>query len=338
MENKIRKQVLKVGLLFLAVVALAAGIAFPAYAATPAASSTPGFHMVQGKVDSVTSPSFVVITPDKQSVTINTDGNTKYFVIPMGRVQGYVNKQVNTDNREDQRAGLPLLNRGAQLKELHIPANWRSNLGWLEIFDNQASLKDIAKDDRVIVRADDASLAKQVLIIKAPVNRTVKGSIAVIDDADIQITPTGGGTPVPLKVVDTTRIILKDLTSIKGYAVALYNSTNSEAIAINVQATEPTPVANPANSYALKSIAVTPASPTTLAVGGTQQFTATATYANGKTANITTHVTWASSDTGTATFSTTTKGLASGVAAGTTKITVSLSGVTSPEVTLTVGP
>jgi hypothetical protein len=93
----------------------------------------------------------------------------------------------------------------------------------------------------------------------------------------------------------------------------------------------------PTSALALTSIAVTPASPANLAVGATQQFTATGTYADNSTANVTSQVTWASSNTGTATISA--AGLATGVAAGTTNITASLSGVTSPVVGLTVvGP
>jgi hypothetical protein len=84
----------------------------------------------------------------------------------------------------------------------------------------------------------------------------------------------------------------------------------------------------------LSSIAVTPASPASLAVGSTQQFTATGTYSDDSTAAITSNVTWASSNTTIATISS--AGLATGVAAGNTNITASLSGVTSPAVTLAV--
>jgi hypothetical protein len=82
----------------------------------------------------------------------------------------------------------------------------------------------------------------------------------------------------------------------------------------------------------LSSIAVTPATPS-IAMGGTQQFTATATYSNGATAVITTTATWTSSSKATATI--TGGGLATGVAAGSATITASLSGVNGTA-TLTV--
>jgi hypothetical protein len=96
-------------------------------------------------------------------------------------------------------------------------------------------------------------------------------------------------------------------------------------------------VTSPAVSLAvisLSSIDVEPASPDGLAVGSTQQFTATGTYSDGSTANISAQVTWASDTPSVATINST--GLATGVAAGTTNITAALSGVTSPVVSLTV--
>ena len=82
------------------------------------------------------------------------------------------------------------------------------------------------------------------------------------------------------------------------------------------------------------TIAVTPASPANLAVGSTQQFTATGTYSDGSNANISSLVTWASSNTTVATISS--AGLATGVAVGNTNITAAMSGVTSPAVSLPV--
>ncbi len=85
----------------------------------------------------------------------------------------------------------------------------------------------------------------------------------------------------------------------------------------------------------LKSIAVTPASPS-IAAGNTQQFTATGTYSDNSTKNITSSVTWASSNPSFATI-VATAGLATGVAVGTTEITATLGSVVSPNDTLTVG-
>jgi hypothetical protein len=102
-----------------------------------------------------------------------------------------------------------------------------------------------------------------------------------------------------------------------------YGSVTSAAAALTVNSTA-----------TLQSIAVTPPSPS-VAVGSTQQFTATGTYSDSSTGDITTGVTWSSSNTAFATIGPNT-GLATGVAAGTTQISASLSGVVSPNDPLTV--
>lgn len=84
----------------------------------------------------------------------------------------------------------------------------------------------------------------------------------------------------------------------------------------------------------LKSIAVTPASPSIVA-GNTQQFTATGTYSDNSTKNITTSVAWKSSNTTFATIGGAT-GLATGVAAGTTQITATQGSIVSPNDPLSV--
>ncbi len=86
-------------------------------------------------------------------------------------------------------------------------------------------------------------------------------------------------------------------------------------------------------SPTLTSIAVGPANPS-IAVGASQQFTATGTYSDASTAKITTSVTWTSSDTTKVTIQPS-SGLASGVAAGSVMITAALSGK-SATATLTI--
>lgn len=83
----------------------------------------------------------------------------------------------------------------------------------------------------------------------------------------------------------------------------------------------------------LVSIAVTPANPS-IAIAGTQQFTATGTYSDSSTDNITTEVTWGSSNTSVATIDEN-GGDATALAEGTTTITASLGGI-SGSTTLTV--
>ncbi len=82
----------------------------------------------------------------------------------------------------------------------------------------------------------------------------------------------------------------------------------------------------------LTSIAVTPANPS-IAIGATQQFTATGTFSDGSQQNLTSSVTWSSSSTSIATINTT--GLASAVTGGATTIQA-VSGSVSGSTTLSV--
>src|SRR5271157_548097 len=87
-------------------------------------------------------------------------------------------------------------------------------------------------------------------------------------------------------------------------------------------------------SATLQSISVAPATPS-IALGTTQQFTATGTYSDLSTANITTSVTWASSVPAMASISAST-GLAHGLVAGTTQITATMGTVASASIPLQV--
>jgi uncharacterized protein YjdB len=86
----------------------------------------------------------------------------------------------------------------------------------------------------------------------------------------------------------------------------------------------------------LVSIAVTPAAPS-IALGTTQQFTATGTFTDGSTQNLTSTATWSSDTVSTATISNTpsTVGLAQSVGAGSANVTAT-SGTVSASTQLTV--
>ncbi|HEX4452758.1 MAG TPA: Ig-like domain-containing protein [Kofleriaceae bacterium] len=83
----------------------------------------------------------------------------------------------------------------------------------------------------------------------------------------------------------------------------------------------------------LVSIAVTPLDPAALALGLTQQLTATGTFSDATTMDLTTQVTWSSTTPATATVATT--GLVTTVAIGSTPITATLNSV-SGSTTITV--
>jgi trimeric autotransporter adhesin len=97
------------------------------------------------------------------------------------------------------------------------------------------------------------------------------------------------------------------------------------------------PVSLTVSPATLVSIAVTPPTPS-IALGTTQQLTATGTYSDNATQNLSTQVTWTSATTSVASISNTSgsNGLASSVAVGTSGITASMRGIISAPVILTV--
>ncbi|MGA3328912.1 MAG: Ig-like domain-containing protein, partial [Terriglobia bacterium] len=110
----------------------------------------------------------------------------------------------------------------------------------------------------------------------------------------------------------------------------IVGSTTITAAAGAVQGTATLAVTAPV----LMSIAVTPENPS-IAVGNTQQFTATGTNSDGSTQNLTSTATWSSSAPGVATI--TSGGLATGVTTGTSTISATMSSITG-STTLTVTP
>ncbi len=124
---------------------------------------------------------------------------------------------------------------------------------------------------------------------------------SVSNPADASISATGLATGVAAGTTNVT--------------ASLSGITGTASLTVTVPVTPPT----------LVSVAVTPAS-ASIAVGATQQFTATGTYADGTTANISTAASWSVSSTTVATISAT--GLATGSTAGSANVTAIVSGIT----------
>jgi hypothetical protein len=217
-------------------------LAIPVSAKSPAMVAPPiSLHTVQGKVVDVsnTSSSFNILNEKNTQVTIVTNSSTKFYIINMGKAQSSINSKVAQDIRGFQK-GINLPSLAASLKDFRIPANWRDNLGWLDTFDTQASFSDVEEGDRVIARVtnDNSNLAKQVLIIKAPVIRTVKGKVQSVTESSISISLDGGGAILALNIKPETRIVLKGTGVIQqGQSiVVVYNSKNGIAMTATVQA------------------------------------------------------------------------------------------------------
>ena len=116
-----------------------------------------------------------------------------------------------------------------------------------------------------------------------------------------------------------------------GLATTLAVGTTDVTASLN-DVTSPVDTLTVTNA-ALQSIALTPVDPS-VALGFTEQFTATGTYSDGSTQDLTNQVTWVSASPNVATIAA--NGLATTLAVGATDVTASLNDVTSPVDTLTV--
>ena len=199
----LKSNFVKISILFAVIATLVVGVAIPVSAdttttTTATTSSAPALHTVQGVVNTVssTSGSFTV---GSTSIPVLTDSNTKYYVIPLGKADAYVNNKVARDPSAQSRA--------VKLKDLHIPANWRDNLGFLDTFGQKGAFSDIAVGDRVIARVNSSGVAAQILIIKAPVIHQVRGTVTISGNS---ITVKAlNGTTVNLTGAATAEFIIK---------------------------------------------------------------------------------------------------------------------------------
>jgi hypothetical protein len=237
----LKNNLVKISIIFAAIAALAVGVAIPVSADPSTPVTQPALTTVQGVVNppapTSSSTSFTVKTASSPSVTITVDSNTKYYLIPVGKADSYVNNKVAQDKNAQSRA--------EKLKSLHIPANWRDNLGFLDTFGQSGALTDIAVGDRVIARVNSGGVATQVLIIKAPVIRQVRGTVTISGN-DITVSALNG-TTVNLTWATTTEFIIKGYAlPTSGYAVVTYNISTNVASLVNFAANAPpTPTATP---------------------------------------------------------------------------------------------
>ncbi len=263
MKSRIRKNGLKLGILFLAITALILGIAVPGWAdgptATFRASKTPPpsiLHTLEGKVIGVKSivagtANITIQNGNQPSANITVDSITQYYTVPLGKAWGDVKERledahetVARDLKEGSKntiTGKPTL--GQEIKDLHLTSDWRSDLNFLDHAGKSAQFSDVQVGDRVVARVqttNGVNLAKQVLIIKAPVIQTIKGIITVSGNS-ITITPTQGA-PVTLSWDGKTQFNLTGLISVQTgqYAVAKYNRITLKALTVNVWLVAPT--------------------------------------------------------------------------------------------------
>jgi hypothetical protein len=223
-------------------------------------------------------------------------------------------------------------------QDLTDTVSWSSSNGAVAAISNAPGSQGVASSLSVgstLVTATDASSGisgSSVLDVTA----AVLTSLAV--------TPTNpsiaSGTGVAFTAIGTfSDLTTQDLTdtvtwsSSNSAVAAISNAPGSQGLATSVAIGATTiSVVDPSSGLGdsttldvtaavLTSLAITPTNPS-IALGTTQQFTATGTYSDGSTQDLTTAVTWSSSNSAVAAISNASgsEGLATSVAAGSTTI------------------
>jgi hypothetical protein len=240
----LRRSWLKVGAVLILALVLLAVVAVPSLADTPTTTATPkvkitptATHSAQGKVASLAVNSIVLQDGTEAPINLTVDANTKYFMLSLGRAQGFFSSVFPRASDKN----LPDFSNA--LRNFHLPSNWKDDFAWLERFGAQAQLSDVAVGDRIIARlAASSFLAQQVLIIKTPAPLILqgKGIVTAIGADSFTIQPTTGAA-VSLKWDANTRFALKGLIALQvgQYATASYNRNTLVALTVDVQA--PTP-------------------------------------------------------------------------------------------------
>jgi phospholipase C len=189
------------------------------------------------------------------------------------------------------------------------------------------------------IRAASGSISASTLLDVTPPLVSIAVTPAtpsIASGGSQQFTATGtysNGTKLNLSKLVTwsSSAISVATVGVAGLATAVAAGTTTVSASLNGVSGAASLTVNPP---ALLSIALTPSNPS-IALGTTQQFTATGTYSDGSTQNLTSSVTWSSSASSFGTISA--AGLASGVSVGSTSITATF-GAISGSTTLTVTP
>jgi hypothetical protein len=256
MNNRI-KVALRIAVPLFLIMTLSLNVELPVLADN-ATKSAPAFRMVQGEVISIVSDNAtsdnstatIVIRQGNKQVDITVDASTKYYLIARGKPSTTVSgaavqpKGVIKKNSKSERQVSVAAVADESISESAVIAGCGKDPNSLGRYGKPAQFSDVQVGDRIIacVKTVD-NVARQVLIIKAPVIQRVNGTITAVSDNSITIEPISG-TAITLNWDANTRFTLKGLISVQSgqYAAAVYNKNGMLVITVEVQASAPASV------------------------------------------------------------------------------------------------
>ena len=254
MNNRI-KVALRIAVPLFLIMTLGLNGALPVLAAN-ASRPVPAFRMVQGEVlnivaDNSTSDNAtatITLEHGNKQLGIQVDAGTKYYLIARGKpsstessVVAQPKGAIKKNNKLERQTSVAAAVADEPLSEAAIVASCARDPNSLGRYGKPAQFSDLEVGDRIIACVKTAdNVAKQVLIIKAPIKQRINGTITEVSDGSITITPAIGNA-VTLHWDADTRFTLKGLISVESgqYASATYNRNGMLALMVDVQASVP---------------------------------------------------------------------------------------------------
>ncbi len=237
-------------------------------------------------------------------------------------------------------------------QDLTTQVTWATGDLAIAVVDNASGTQGLVTGTGVGVTAVSATLGDITGATDLAVSAATLSSIAITPAAptlaaglDQPFTATGTfsdgseqdlTTQVTWTSSDEAVAVISNAGESEGLATGLTSGTTTIAATLGGVTGATTLTVTPAT---LVAIAVTPAAPS-IAVGGTQPFTATGTFTDATQQNLTTQVTWGSDTTAVATISNAagSEGVATGTGLGTATISATLAGVTGTASLAVSGP
>lgn len=280
MWNIRKSKVVLISLAIILAIGVVCGTSLPAMAKdkiTPTASttSTDQFTVIKGKVTDIAANKLsLVVQPSTGTAdTVNVDANTKYYKVNatpvavvemkgkiqerlqskqakvLGKVQDKNERvvQKNNDNEDEDLEETPDIEE-ALTANVEAPQGWMNKIkSWFNHnpkFGHNAKFEDIEVGDGILVRAlANGTLAKQVMIIKAPSIKKVAGTVIDVRPDSFTINSPAAAEAFTIKINENTHVSLKGSLSLKvdQYVVVTYKPEGANKLAktVNVTAAPP---------------------------------------------------------------------------------------------------
>jgi hypothetical protein len=283
MRKVLKSKIVLISLAIIVAIGVVCGTSLPAMAkdkvaVTASTTSADQFTIIKGKVNDVATNklSFMVQPATGSPIPVNVDINTKYYKmnatpVAVAEMKDKIQERVrskqanvfgkaqdknervlqkNNDNEDEDLEETPDIEE-ALMANVEAPQGWMNKIkSWFNHnpkFGHNARFEDIEVGDGIVVRAlENETLAKQVMIIKAPNIKKAAGTVTAVGPDNFTIkSNTNPAETITFKVNENTHVALKGSLSLKvdQYVLVTYKleGENKLARTVNVTAAPPNP-------------------------------------------------------------------------------------------------